>query len=132
MQTILENIVSAKRAEVEHQRSEVPLNILEERIAVQPRPFNFSGALLGDRVRLIAEVKKASPSRGLLRDDFDPAQLQGHPIHAIPRLSLKQRRGRFVPPLHIDIHAIRPVFRNVTLLCGILLSALISPAQFWP
>ena len=75
MPTILDDIVAAKRGELERQRSEVPLEALEQRIATQPRPLNFSGALLGDRVRLIAEVKKASPSRGLLCPDFDPVRL---------------------------------------------------------
>ena len=75
MQTILDDIVSAKREELARQIAEVPLEALEQRIAIQPRPLNFSGALLGDRVRLIAEVKKASPSRGLLCPDFDPVRL---------------------------------------------------------
>ena len=75
MATILDDIVTAKREELHRQRSEVPLEALEERIAAQPAPLNFSGALLGDRVRLIAEVKKASPSRGLLCPDFDPVRL---------------------------------------------------------
>ena len=75
MATILDDIVAAKREELHRQRSEVPLEALEERIAAQPAPLNFSGALLGDRVRLIAEVKKASPSRGLLCPDFDPVRL---------------------------------------------------------
>ena len=75
MQTILDDIVTAKREELERQISEVPLETLEQRIAIQPRPLNFSGALLGDRVRLIAEVKKASPSRGFLCPDFDPVRL---------------------------------------------------------
>ena len=75
MPTILDEIVTAKRGELERQRSEVPLEALERRMAALPRPLNFSGALLGDKVRLIGEVKKASPSRGLLRPDFHPVQL---------------------------------------------------------
>jgi len=73
--TILDDIVAAKRGELDRQKMEVPLDDLEQRIAARPRALNFSGALLGDRVRLIAEVKKASPSRGLLCPDFDPVRL---------------------------------------------------------
>ena len=75
MATILDDIVAAKRGELEVQRAEEPLEALERRIAEQPRPLNLSGALLGDQVRLIGEVKKASPSRGLLCPDFDPVRL---------------------------------------------------------
>ncbi|MCH7627031.1 MAG: indole-3-glycerol-phosphate synthase TrpC, partial [Chloroflexi bacterium] len=72
---ILQKIVEAKRKEVERLKTELPVAALEERIAVQRPPLNLSGALWGDSVRIIAEVKKASPSKGLLRDDFDPATL---------------------------------------------------------
>lgn len=75
MATILDDIVAMKREELERRKSEVLLNVLEERIEAHPRPLNLSGALLGDRVRLIAEVKKASPSRGLLSPNFDPVRL---------------------------------------------------------
>ena len=75
MTTILDDIVAAKRGELEHQKSEVPLEALERRIGKQPEPLNLSGALLGDRARLIGEIKKASPSRGFLCPDFDPVKL---------------------------------------------------------
>ena len=77
MPTILDNIVAAKRRELVLQKQTVSLETLERRIAVQPAPLNLSGALLGGGVRLIAEVKKASPSRGLLCPDFDPVRLAG-------------------------------------------------------
>ena len=75
MPTILDEIVAAKREELAQQVWDVPLEVLEEQIEVQPRALNLSGVLMGDRVRLIAEVKKASPSRGLLCPDFDPVRL---------------------------------------------------------
>ncbi len=75
MATILDRIVETKRQEVERFKREAPLSSLEERIRALPLPLNLSGALMGDGPRLIAEAKKASPSRGLLRDNYDPAAL---------------------------------------------------------
>ena len=75
MATILEKIVAAKKGEVEEQKRRVSQAELEERVKAMSLPLNLSGALLGDRVRLIAEVKKASPSRGLLAENFDPRAL---------------------------------------------------------
>ncbi len=73
--TILDKILDAKRAEVERRRRELPFAELEEQVKVSPFPLNLSGALWGDKVRLIAEVKKASPSKGLLAAEYDPAAL---------------------------------------------------------
>ncbi|MBI4233449.1 MAG: indole-3-glycerol phosphate synthase TrpC [Chloroflexi bacterium] len=75
MASILDRIVAAKREEVARSKAQVPLAVLKGRVAAMPSPLNFSGALMGDAVRLIAEVKKASPSRGLLRPNFDPVEL---------------------------------------------------------
>ena len=75
MAAILDKIVAAKRLELEREKVVLPVEALEERIRLQPPPLNLSGALMGDRVRLIAEIKKASPSRGLLCADFDPVRL---------------------------------------------------------
>ena len=72
---ILKAIVDAKREEVERLKSEAPIALLEGRIEAQDRPLNFAGALMGSSVRVIAEVKRASPTRGVLRADFDPAWL---------------------------------------------------------
>jgi indole-3-glycerol phosphate synthase len=77
MPNILDEIVAAKRQELALQKTAVPLGALQQRIESQPRPINLSGALMGDEIRLIAEVKKASPSRGLLCPDFDPVGLAG-------------------------------------------------------
>ena len=70
--TILDKILEAKRVELARHKRETPLAELESRVREAPFPLNLSGALWGDRVRLIAEVKKASPSKGLLAADYDP------------------------------------------------------------
>ena len=71
MPNILDEIVAAKRIELAESKSQVSLSDLESVAAGQPRPLNLSGALLGGGVRLIAEVKTASPSRGLWMPDSD-------------------------------------------------------------
>ncbi len=75
MPNILDEIVAAKTGELARSKQTVPLSELEAKAAAQPVPLNFSGALLGGGVRLIAEIKKSSPSRGLLRPNFDPLDL---------------------------------------------------------
>ena len=75
MADILQKIVEVKRREVGRLKVEVPIAELEERIEDQQPPLNLAGALFGDSIRIIAEVKKASPSKGLLRKDFSPRSL---------------------------------------------------------
>jgi len=77
MPNILDEIITAKRPELALQKEVVPLAELERRVASQPAPLDLAGALRGKGVSLIAEVKKASPSRGLLCPDFDPVRLAG-------------------------------------------------------
>ncbi len=73
--TVLDRIVADKREEVAAAQPRVPFAELKERLPQAPPPRPFAEALRGDSVRLIAEVKKASPSRGLLREQFDPLAL---------------------------------------------------------
>ena len=73
--SILDKILETKREEVERLKRETPISELEERIARQSPALNFSGALMGRDVRLIAEVKKASPSKGMLNSNLDPVQM---------------------------------------------------------
>ncbi len=73
MSTILDRIVSAKRREIAAARLRVPEAELERRLAAAPPLRDFRAALdLPGTVQFIAEVKRASPSAGLIRADFDP------------------------------------------------------------
>ena len=73
--SILDKIVAAKREELAAAARAAPLADLQRLAAEQARPLSLPAALRGPEIRLIAEVKKASPSRGLLSPDFDPVRL---------------------------------------------------------
>ena len=77
MPSILDKIVAAKREELADAKAVTSPPDLEKASAEQPAPLALSAALTGDGIKLIAEVKKASPSRGLLSPDFDPVRLAG-------------------------------------------------------
>lgn len=77
---ILEEIVWYKAVEIEDMRARVPLPRLMAAAAAQKPAHDFIGALkaraaASGRPALIAEIKKASPSRGVLQPDFDPVRI---------------------------------------------------------
>ena len=71
-QMFLDKIVAAKRDEVARLKRERPLEELKRSLGTIPSPRDFSGAISGGDCAIIAEVKKRSPSKGVLREDFDP------------------------------------------------------------
>ena len=79
MSNILDRILETKRADVAARKATIPLSEIDARIHVQTPPRGFRAAL-DARAKtghaLVAEIKKASPSKGLSRADFDP------PAHA--------------------------------------------------
>ena len=72
---ILDEIVVDSRLELEASKRSLPLEELRKLALEQPAPLDFAAALQGERIRLIAEVKKASPSRGVIRSDFNPLEI---------------------------------------------------------
>ncbi len=79
MSDILQQIIATKRQEVAQRKSTTPLSDLKETISTLGRPRNFFQAISKPPspkpINLIAEVKKASPSAGVIRPDFDPVAI---------------------------------------------------------
>jgi indole-3-glycerol phosphate synthase len=90
MGTILDRIVAAKRQELADRQARVPERELERRLADAPPRRDFRAALEGPGgIQVIAEVKKASPSAGVLRADFDPVAIaRTYAAHGAAALSV--------------------------------------------
>lgn len=90
MTTILDRIVASKRREVEQAKQRLPGEVLRARLTGLAPPRDFFGSLAaGGPIKLIAEVKRASPSRGVLRADFDPCAIaRAYATHGATCLSV--------------------------------------------
>jgi len=121
---ILDDILHYKRTEeLPRRKRRRPEAMLRAQAKLASPPLDFRAALLQTGVSLIAEIKRASPSRGLLRPRFDVAELartyvengavalsvltdarffQGKPDHLITARAAMQEAGRNVPVLRKD------------------------------
>ena len=72
---ILDEIVRYKRRELEVRKRAIPMEKVRRKALERPAPLDLASALKGDKLRIIAEVKNASPSRGVIVPNFDPLAL---------------------------------------------------------
>ena len=72
---ILYQIVVAKETELRQRQDKKPLTVLEQQLSNVPDTRDFVGSLKTHAPAVIAEIKKASPSRGILREDFKPVEI---------------------------------------------------------
>src|SRR5512136_2004372 len=72
---ILDDIVANKRIELKTSKQQIPLEVLEKKISDLDAPRDLFEALSGRQLKLIAEVKRASPSKGVIRADFEPLSI---------------------------------------------------------
>ena len=72
---ILDKIIQVKKEEVAYRKRIRPLEELQHAIMDIPSPGNFYEAISSPECAIIAEVKRRSPSKGVLREDFDPVRI---------------------------------------------------------
>ena len=118
MGTILDSIVATKRQEIAQAKVDVPEAELRRLVEAAPPVRDFFGALSASGpIRLIAEVKKASPSKGVIREDFAPVEIANtYEQHGATCLSVLTDESYFQGNLEI-LRAIRaavklPVLRK--------------------
>ena len=79
MSDILKEILAVKRIEVAAARAAVPLELIKKQALAMPPPRDFLDAIKrrvgAGNTAVIAEIKKASPSKGVMREDFRPAEI---------------------------------------------------------
>jgi indole-3-glycerol phosphate synthase len=73
--TVLDRILEARRAEVDHRKKVLPETALKYGVKAAPPVRDFAAALSRDAINVLAELKPASPSRGIIRDPFDALAL---------------------------------------------------------
>src|SRR5947209_10952366 len=73
--TVLDRILEARRAEVDHRKRVLPETTLKYGVKAATPLRDFSAALCRDGLNVLAELKPASPSRGVIRDSFEPVEL---------------------------------------------------------
>ena len=126
---ILEKIVWEKDREVATARDRVPLDQLKRQVAELPAPRDFVAALRSAcrKPAVIAEVKKASPSKGVIREDFDPVAIaQGYAAGGASCLSVLTDKQFFQGGFEVLVQVRQVV--DLPLLCK---DFILSPYQLY-
>jgi indole-3-glycerol phosphate synthase len=126
---ILEKIVWEKDREVASARERVPLEQLKKQVAELPAPRDFVAALRSAcrKPAVIAEVKKASPSKGVIREDFDPVAIaQGYAAGGASCLSVLTDKQFFQGGFEVLVQVRQVV--DLPLLCK---DFILSPYQLY-
>ena len=104
---ILDEIVAHNRGELEKRQRSLPMAEVRRMALEQPPTLDFAAALQGDRVRLISEVKRASPSKGAIRLYSDPVEIaKTYAGHGASAISVLTETKHFQGSLQ-DLRAIR-------------------------
>lgn len=91
---ILDEIVEKKRKQIELEKKEISLETMIEKSKVDREIRNFEEALKNSDIAVISEIKKASPSKGIIKENFDPVEMaiiyEKSPFHAISVLTERE------------------------------------------
>lgn len=97
--TILQKIVATKHQEIAQARTQISLDELKQKVSSAPIVRGFANALqkiTQDNVGIISEIKRASPSKGIICQDFDPiAVAKGYELAGATCLSVLTDRQYF-------------------------------------
>lgn len=125
-ETILDKIAARTRSDLDDRSHRIPLGLLETAAAEQLPAISLSGALRSGNIGLIAEFKRASPSKGTILEDADPAEIAGDYLAAgasaisvltdLPFFSGSLEDLRFIATLAHRHEPARPVLRKDFLL----------------
>jgi indole-3-glycerol phosphate synthase len=115
--TYLDEILAARRQQIGEARARVPLETLKRAARARPKRRDFLAALSGAPLRVIAELKRASPSRGMLRELYRPREIaQSYEAAGASALSVLTEERYFLGSLE-DLKTVRaavglPVLRK--------------------
>ncbi len=113
----LDKIVALKRKELEERQKAMSMSALNDAIRHKPAPFDLAKALKSEGVSLIAEIKRASPSKGMLNPDLDPVALaKTYASCGAAAISVLTEENYFMGSGQ-DLEAVKKALPSVPILC---------------